>query len=1673
MSSRVVANAGSASLRTRLVVGVLLALAITVLGGAQGAAAQVEPEVPTEVDGVPITAPPADPSDEELAGYRSRITCPPTVVGFELTTPTEVYNFGADRLILNCDYVRPGVEPTGAERTDLASLRISWSKINGRNAQDCFTYGEDDREVNEKHFVRSYDGVRSIEVEYDHPIRDAGAAEAFAAAAAELRQAASPFALVCPNFNEVAFDPIPPYWQPVFGSNPAPPAMLLPDEVTAADVMADLVAIDAAGAALGETAPTSPAIPTSPFVEEALPTDDAPVGAAEVPPPAPDQPTTVVRTSDRSGVWRIFGIGALVLSIVGLGLAVMLVRRQTRIRPAWDYARLAITAVTVVVMTVRVGVTTPILTIAGGVAVGLVLGVLQGRNLDVRRTAEGLFAKRNAVAIAVFGIGLVVTQAASLANRANIVSIGLGLSFLSAAMTLGIIAGRRPRVAAAGTGGIGTAVVLVLLLGVAVGGGFGLAENDDAEAQEAPDSRAVMVEMVDWEQIRVVGGLWANRGKPVATLPVPPGLDTPPAPFTRSIAWQNETSSTVIAYELTETFTFTLTDDGGCCVVSIVADGSERRDGGTPVVHHAEADFELGGPGAGGTPGVAPFGDPELFSTNEPESPRCGRPVAQPRSFGAVDWVVHTVDDASRDDSLEFFLVTDCDVPEFTVSGALALALPPPSQNAAERMQSRTGGEDIGPCPVLQELAAPVAAATGFDTGSSYTVGRLYTAPNAPFCEGDIGLGDFRPGEERMILTWHVATRDVEREIVRRSEINDDFRRATRQFGIYDEDACPLDANGDLISVPEEQECYRRFDFSVGSEVTVWVHYSDDGPDVEVRGNFAWGSYFWSCHHCEPTDGLIRDAVGAVHAAGERARPIALAPPAVPPPAAAESEGSQPSPEDVGAETTETVEGTDGTRPSSEEAMPAEEDANDIDAPTAAAVAGVALIGAVAMAGAAIAESGGQVAESVTGGRTRFPRGPGDRAEPRVEDPFGGPQTTEVGWDTATGTSDGAENRAPMVDPGDIPLAESERTFVDQPTATEHPRGAGDRAEPRVEDTFGGPQTEYEPATGEPSVAGPTGAEDGRGPDTESVAPTPAEPVQPTPVEPVEIEIDDTAPSIGDSELERAAREAERAAAALRPGGIELPPDEAVEGSVRTRVPQDRELAESERIRDAVQGLDDHTQAGVRAEIAGELEAEARADALERARAQIGEIDPWEDSVVNSGVERTLDELPDDVAAEVQEELVRAVQAERIEQAVAAARDEIERQRAVDLINEALDRPIRDAKVIDRVIELLPEDARDEVWSRATAGRGPIDMDAIRAAQPPNVGGPVPEDLLPEGHLDDVMREVDESLDGPNGIDRSLDDLTSESRTHVAAEVERQVQTQVATEVERSVRDRVRGIVGEFDPSVDDMGELLRDNHEIDDALRRLPEDVGRRVEADLVAGMERERVDQYSAALRAALERQQAVALVRERIAAGDYRGAKAVTDLLPETVRDSVLDEVGAGEATAAAFDAQQPGTGAPPPDSLLPELPEGEHIHAVVVQSPSVEEVLEPLPGDVRAQVEDRVMEELLDERMERAFSGIDRSTEDITRAINEDPRLDEALDHLPPPMQREVVQTWTERIERERIEAAIPAARGAARLDQVEAEVRRALEQRQYERVQAIMRGLPAEDAQAIQNALGGG
>jgi hypothetical protein len=877
-------------------------------------------------DGLPpwASTPPMPSLAPELGFYTEGIPCP-SIPGFDLRDPAPAWPVGNDWINLDCEYVRTGVEAQffEAAEADRISISADWNKENGRTGRYC----RDQDSVTETDtavFGRLHDErARSLEVGYAVP-KDAALSGAVAAEAEAMLAAIRPIAYVCPDRNEIAFDPIPPSWQGVLGSDPPPPPIRLPDEVTAADLGLE-----------GEA--TAPVVTTT----AAPPEVTAPTSAQDTAAPPSSAP--------RSGVWRVLGIAGLVLSIAGVALALLTARKRSRVRPKWDAARLGISALTIGAMTLVVGIATPVLAIAVGLGLGALLGFAQGRSIEVAMTEKGLFARRSIWGVAFFGLGVVLTQVAGLANRAGVVALGLGVGFLSVAMTAGLIAARRPRIAAArrNVAALLVAVVAASLLAQLVSAAPTRAQEQQEEA--ADPVHQLLLDLVDWDEIQVVGGLWATQGKPLFTVSIPPGFEAPPEPFEHSDSWRYGESGS--EFEITETFTFSLRDDGACCDVDYAADGT-RLSGETSAAFHVEGRITgLAGNQVHPLGSRVPFDDPELYGGTGLDPVPCGRPTVTSAAFGAdTVWTSYAVDGEEQGMSggPELHLLAPCELPGFTLERALPLIPPPPPADAEERFQ----GENLGPCPVLQEILLPIAEAGDLTTASAYTMGRLLRNPNQPACDAGAELGMPLRGEPQIRMWWKLAsTTNPDYEAGRLNEINNDFISRSRQYNIYDEDACELDADGEILPPPEGEECFRSQFFSVGSEVAIWVEYVDDGPNVEIRGRLPWGSYWFYCHHCEPSDRQVRNALGAFHrAASSAAAASAEEPPA---PVAGDDQSGE---EAAGEETGEVAATEAG-------------DDDDIDARDAAIAALIGLLGVAGLLGATFIESGVGLVDALrTGG---------------------------------------------------------------------------------------------------------------------------------------------------------------------------------------------------------------------------------------------------------------------------------------------------------------------------------------------------------------------------------------------------------------------------------------------------------------------------------------------------------------------------------------------------------------------------------------------------------------------------------------------------------------------------------------------------------------------------------
>ena len=146
---------------------------------------------------------------------------------------------------------------------------------------------------------------------------------------------------------------------------------------------------------------------------------------------------------------RYLTIAMLVISILGIILSIVLVGKESRLRPKFDIARIVIMGAVAAVLTFIIDITTPLWALSAALVGGVVIGTLQGRNLTVRSTAKGLYAKRTAIAIVAFIAGLAVTQVAGYLKQVGAIQVGVAMTVLSVAVAVGLMVGRAPQVRAA------------------------------------------------------------------------------------------------------------------------------------------------------------------------------------------------------------------------------------------------------------------------------------------------------------------------------------------------------------------------------------------------------------------------------------------------------------------------------------------------------------------------------------------------------------------------------------------------------------------------------------------------------------------------------------------------------------------------------------------------------------------------------------------------------------------------------------------------------------------------------------------------------------------------------------------------------------------------------------------------------------------------------------------------------------------------------------------------------------------------------------------------------------------------------------------------------------------------------------------------------------------------
>ncbi len=179
------------------------------------------------------------------------------------------------------------------------------------------------------------------------------------------------------------------------------------------------------------------------------------------------------------------------LTVLGIALTVVLLaralwkgRRPSVVRRLLDALRPALQLAAIAATVIITGVSTPVPFVAIAVAAGLCLGAITGATLDLSIRGTRVMASRSVIGLGVWSVGLVASQVAGLANRAQLLQVGSAVAWFGLATAIGTFVGREPalrktRASLLSAGCIGAfTVTLATLLSSGAG--------DDAVASTAP-----------------------------------------------------------------------------------------------------------------------------------------------------------------------------------------------------------------------------------------------------------------------------------------------------------------------------------------------------------------------------------------------------------------------------------------------------------------------------------------------------------------------------------------------------------------------------------------------------------------------------------------------------------------------------------------------------------------------------------------------------------------------------------------------------------------------------------------------------------------------------------------------------------------------------------------------------------------------------------------------------------------------------------------------------------------------------------------------------------------------------------------------------------------------------------------------------------------------------------
>ncbi len=665
------------------------------------------------------------------------------------------------------------------------------------------------------------------------------------AAANALREIVAPFAASCEGVEIIRradyFTPLPEYLQGV------------------ADVL--------------QAAPTAPV--TSAPATTATPTTTEATTTTEAAGPAVSNGGESSGDAGLSLGLKGLGFVLLGLSVVGLLWTLRGAGKEKRVRPKLDTARVIIISVVAIATTILLAHTPP-WAIAAGVGLGAILGWMQGRNVTLRTDGPRTFEKRKVIAIFAFAVGLVVSQGAGLLNRTGVIGIGVGVSFLSAAIAASLIAARSKPLRLARAGGASAAVAIVATLGL-VSIAVGALAQESADTDRAAGIVETLTEAVAWDSIEITGGLYANEGKPLATISVAPRFSEPPVPLTRTVEWVYEPpgGSSSLSRSVTETFSFTLNGDGGCCTIGYEGEGiaeALNSVSSTTVASGVLGDFQAFGLtpvqrfGSTYQGPELPFGPVQKLNLGTPDE-ACRRPVVEPLRGSEAMWNKYEVDGQPQESFRDLYaeMYTTCDIPGFDVESAQAVLPSVPAADSARRDIPFADTTGTG-CPVYQEAFSKLYSPT-MDGAPTEEVRRLYLEPNGAACSSSVVVGEEGPGGVRSELFYSLATDDPETEARRSYEAAELSLRSRPFHEVPETSRCDVSALGFALPPIDGQGCAMTTHHRLGDGwVTITTDYeSSDGPNViAVLSIPGVGSTTYRCHHCDASSPEIPRIIEAV-----------------------------------------------------------------------------------------------------------------------------------------------------------------------------------------------------------------------------------------------------------------------------------------------------------------------------------------------------------------------------------------------------------------------------------------------------------------------------------------------------------------------------------------------------------------------------------------------------------------------------------------------------------------------------------------------------------------------------------------------------------------------------------------------------------------------------------------